>query len=86
MKKRINPTARGIDDWKYAHAITNYETLFAPPAGKGIRARGPGIQEGMSLHFSSDYFEKAATVSSCWKPSIPFGQGLTVRCYTEAGK
>jgi hypothetical protein len=66
----------------------DYGPFLTPPAGKGIRARELGIHEGACLRFLSDYFEDAAIVRPGWKPSIPFGQGLTetVRCYTEADK
>ncbi len=86
MKKRTNPTGRGTDNWKFAHVMPKYETLFSPLINKGMRLLGPGIREGMSLHSLCDYFENAALVRSGWKPSIPFIQGLTVRCYTEASK
>jgi hypothetical protein len=88
MNKRTNPTARRIDGWKSAQSMRNYGLFLTPPAGEGIRAREPGIHEGVSLHFLSDYFENATMVRPGWKPSIPFDQGLadTVSCYSEAGK
>jgi hypothetical protein len=88
MNKRSNPTGRGIDGWKSAQSMRDYGPFLTPPAGKGIRARGPGIHEGMSLDFFGYYFENAAIVSSGWKASIPFvkGQVETVRCYAQAGK
>ena len=88
MNKRTNPTGRGIDGQESAQSMGDYGPFLTAPAGKGMRARGSGIHEAVSMHFLSDYFENAATVSSGWKAPIPFGQGLTetVRCYTEAGK
>jgi len=86
MKKRTNPTSRGIDDWKSARVMPKYETFFSRPINKGVRLHGPGIREDMSLRSLSDYYGDAGIVSSGWKPSIPFGQDLTVRCYTEAVK
>jgi hypothetical protein len=82
MNRRTNPTGRGIDGWNSSQSMSDYRALLTPSAGKGIRAPGPGIHEGKSLHFLSGYFANAAIVSSGWKPSIPFGQGLTetVRC------
>jgi hypothetical protein len=84
----MNATGYGIDDWKSAHAILNNETFFAPLINKGIRLRELGIREGASLRFWRDRFGNSAIVSSGWKPSILFGQGLTetVRCYSEADK
>ena len=88
MNRTIDAKGYGIDDWKSAHLVPNYEPFFAPLVGKGIRLLELGIHEGASLRFWRDYFEKVAIVSSGWKPSILFGQGLTqtVRRYSEAGK
>ena len=54
VNKEFDLTGHGIDHWKSADLMLNYEPFFAPLVDKGIRLLELRIHESAALRFRRD--------------------------------